>query len=74
MVLLQLFRSGTLTPEVYSDIRVSQTAWLTNASHPLLPGICRRISAITGLNVFEGPDGSRAGEDLQVVRISCLYG
>ncbi|ROT82962.1 hypothetical protein C7M84_023863 [Penaeus vannamei] len=65
--LSKLFRSGTLAPEVYSDIRVSQTAWLTNASHPLLPGICRRISAITGLNVFEGPDGSRAGEDLQVL-------
>ncbi|XP_042879085.1 prolyl 4-hydroxylase subunit alpha-3-like isoform X2 [Penaeus japonicus] len=63
----KLTRSHVLAKERLSEIRVSQTAWLGNHTHPALPGINRRISYITGLHVFEGPYENRGGEQLQVL-------
>ncbi|ROT72665.1 hypothetical protein C7M84_008920, partial [Penaeus vannamei] len=63
----KLSRSHVLAKERLSEIRVSQTAWLGNFTHPALPGINRRISYVTGLHVFEGPYENRGGEQLQVL-------
>ncbi|XP_063615193.1 prolyl 4-hydroxylase subunit alpha-1-like [Penaeus indicus] len=63
----KLARSHVLSKERLSEIRVSQTAWLANSTHPALPEINRRISHITGLHVFEGPFENRGGEELQVL-------
>ncbi|KAG7167499.1 Prolyl 4-hydroxylase subunit alpha-3-like [Homarus americanus] len=62
-----LSRSTVVGSNRYMEIRVSQTGWLNNASHPSLLSIARRISYITGLHVFEGPPEHMAGEYLQVL-------
>lgn len=72
--IFQLSRSHVLSKERMSEIRVSQTAWLDNSTHPALPRINRRISDVTGLHVFEGPFENRGGEPLQVSesdRVNC---
>ncbi|XP_047499497.1 prolyl 4-hydroxylase subunit alpha-3-like [Penaeus chinensis] len=63
----KLARSHVLSKERLSEIRVSQTAWLANFTHPALPRINQRISYVTGLHVFEGPFENRGGEQLQVL-------
>ncbi|XP_042224788.1 prolyl 4-hydroxylase subunit alpha-3-like isoform X2 [Homarus americanus] len=63
----RLSRSTVVGSNRYMEIRVSQTGWLNNASHPSLLSIARRISYITGLHVFEGPPEHMAGEYLQVL-------
>ncbi|XP_066971753.1 LOW QUALITY PROTEIN: prolyl 4-hydroxylase subunit alpha-1-like [Macrobrachium rosenbergii] len=63
----QLARSGVLSHTGAVELRVSQTAWLVNTSHSYFPAIAKRISAITGLLVFEDEGGLYAGEPLQVL-------
>ncbi|XP_064096394.1 prolyl 4-hydroxylase subunit alpha-1-like [Macrobrachium nipponense] len=63
----QLERSGVLTHTGGVELRVSQTAWLANGSHPYFPVLAKRISAITGLHVFEDHGNLHAGEQLQVL-------
>ncbi|XP_066971754.1 prolyl 4-hydroxylase subunit alpha-1-like [Macrobrachium rosenbergii] len=63
----QLARSGVLSHTGAVELRVSQTAWLGNTSHSYFPTIAKRISAITGLLVFEDEGGLYAGEPLQVL-------
>lgn len=63
----QLARSTVLSHSGAVELRVSQTAWLRNTSHPHFPAIAQRISAITGLHVFEDDGNFFAGEPLQVL-------
>ncbi|XP_064096596.1 prolyl 4-hydroxylase subunit alpha-1-like isoform X2 [Macrobrachium nipponense] len=61
----QLARSTVLSHSGAVELRVSQTAWLRNTSHPYFAAMAKRISAITGLNVFEDEGNFFAGEPLQ---------
>ncbi|XP_064096598.1 prolyl 4-hydroxylase subunit alpha-1-like isoform X4 [Macrobrachium nipponense] len=63
----QLARSTVLSHSGAVELRVSQTAWLRNTSHPYFAAMAKRISAITGLNVFEDEGNFFAGEPLQVL-------
>ncbi|XP_068233922.1 prolyl 4-hydroxylase subunit alpha-1-like [Palaemon carinicauda] len=63
----QLERSKVVTHKDAVELRVSQTAWLRNTSHPSLPTIAKRIAAITGLYVFEDEGNIFAGEQLQTL-------
>ncbi|XP_068233920.1 prolyl 4-hydroxylase subunit alpha-1-like [Palaemon carinicauda] len=63
----ELARSLVLTHSSAVEVRVSQTAWLRNASHPYFPTIAKRISAVTGLHVYEDAGSFHAGEPLQVL-------
>ncbi|KAK7086832.1 Prolyl 4-hydroxylase subunit alpha-3 [Halocaridina rubra] len=63
----KLYRSMVTSSDKPVELRVSHTAWLQNYTHPVLPNIAKRISAITGLHVFEGSVENMAGEHLQVL-------
>ncbi|CAL4125166.1 unnamed protein product, partial [Meganyctiphanes norvegica] len=61
---------GGITASAVSNIRVSHTGWLWNNTHPVLEALAHRISAITGLKVYEGENADNvngAGEALQVL-------
>ncbi|KAK7086833.1 hypothetical protein SK128_010020 [Halocaridina rubra] len=63
----KLYRSQVVSNKGPVEYRVSQTAWLQNQTHTVLLKIAKRISAITGLHVYEGIPHNMAGEHIQVL-------
>ncbi|KAK3612446.1 hypothetical protein CHS0354_032055 [Potamilus streckersoni] len=49
-----------------ADMRVSQTAWLPESSHPIVDRLGRRIELITGLSTRQYPHASHS-EDFQIL-------